>query len=149
MDPVSLASAVVALLGPYVAQAAGAAASKTGEVIAEAALPKVRALYERLQARLAPGTYQRALLEGVEAEPDSQGRQEILRTELAKLLAEDAGFAAELEDLIGQAERAGGVHIAATDVGVVAGRDVNLRGQYVAGRDLRMRSPSEEDQVQE
>ena len=146
MDPVSLAGAAVALLGPYFAQTAGALATRAGESIAEAAVPKVRALYERLRARLTPGSYQGTLLDGVEAQPDDPGRQEILKAELAKLLAKDPRFAAELEGLVEQAERAGGVRIASTDVGVVAGRDANLRGRYVAGRDLHVGSPADEDE---
>jgi hypothetical protein len=146
MDPVSLAATAVALLGPYLAQAAGGFATRSGEAIAEGAVPKVKALYERLRAKLVSGSYPRALLEGVEAEPDNPDRQEILKAELAKLLAQDERFASELERLVKEAEQAGGVRITATDVGVVAGRDASLRGRYVAGRDMRVGYPSHEDQ---
>jgi hypothetical protein len=146
MDPVSLATAAVALLGPYLAQAGGGFATRTGETIAEGALPKVKALYERLQARLAPGSYQRALLDGVKAEPDNPDRQDILKAELAKLLAQEKRFAVELEGLVEEADRAGGMRITATDAGVVAGRDASLRGRYVAGRDMRVGYPTREAQ---
>jgi hypothetical protein len=106
----------------------------------------VKALYERLRAKLVSGSYQRALLEGVEAEPDNPDRQEILKAELAKLLAQDEQLASELERLVKEAKRAGGVQITATDVGVVAGRDASLRGRYVAGRDMRVEYASHEDQ---
>jgi hypothetical protein len=149
MDSVSLANAAVALLGPYFAQTAGAFATRAGESIADATVPKVRAVYERLRARLTPDSYQGALLEGVQAQPDDPGRQEILKAELAKLLAQDPGFAAELADLVEQAERASGVRIVATDAGVVAGRDANLRGRYVAGRDLHVESLANADEEEE
>jgi hypothetical protein len=145
VDPTSLAAAAVAVLGPYLAQAASGFAKRTGETIADGAVPAVKALYERLRSRLSPGSYQGALLDGVEAEPDDPGRQEILKAELAKLLEQDKRFAAELEGLVEAAERAGGAQITATGAGVVAGRDVNLRGNYVAGKNMYIGSPSQKD----
>jgi hypothetical protein len=138
VDPLSLAAAAVGLLVPLFRATADKFAERAGEVIADAALPKVKALYERVRARCVPGSYQGALLDGVEAEPDDPGRQEILKAELAKLLAQDKKFATDLQHLIDEAEQAGGVRVTATDAGAVAGRDVNQRGRYVAGRDLRI-----------
>ena len=137
------------LLAPFFSQAAGKLAERSGEFVAEAALPKVKELYNRVRARLVPGSYQGALLDGVRAEPNDAGRQEILKAELAKLIAQDEDFAAEVQRLVDEAEKAGGVQLTASDVGVVAGRDVHQRGQYVAGRDMtvigkepRSRKPS-------
>jgi hypothetical protein len=50
MDPVALAAAAVALLAPYLQQAGGVLADRAGQAIADAALPKVKALYERIRA---------------------------------------------------------------------------------------------------
>jgi hypothetical protein len=136
VDPLSLAAAAIALLVPYFQQAAGAAAERTGEVLAESALPKVKALYEKLRTRLPRGGYRGALLDGVREEPDDTGRQEILTTELAKVLSEDHEFAAELAKLVDDAQAAAGTRIKASDAGVVAGRDVRqLAGGDVVGRD--------------
>jgi hypothetical protein len=62
-------------------------AAQAGEAIADAALPKVKALYEWVRAKLAPDSYRGVLLDGVQAEPDDTARQEILKAELAKLIA--------------------------------------------------------------
>ncbi len=145
MEPLSLAAAALALLVPFFKQAAGKLAERAGEAVADTALPKVRALYERVRAKLAPGSYEGALLDGVQAEPDDAGRQEILKAELAKVIADDRGFATELGRLVDEAEKAGGVQIVATDTGVVAGRDVHQRGKYVAGRDMTIGGSSPEE----
>jgi hypothetical protein len=55
MDPFSLAAAAVALLAPYLQQASGVLAERAGQAMADAALPKVKALYERIRAKLRPG----------------------------------------------------------------------------------------------
>jgi hypothetical protein len=145
VEPLSLAAAAVGLLVPFFKETAGKLAERASEAIAEAAVPSVKRLYEFVRAKLAPGSYQGALLDGVQVEPDDAGRQEILKAELAKLVAQDQQFATELARLVGEAQQAGGVQIAATDAGVVAGRDANLRGRYVAGRDLRIGEVPEED----
>jgi hypothetical protein len=136
MEPLSLAAAAVGLLAPYLKQAAGVLADRAGQAIADAALPKVKALYELIRAKLAPGSYQGALLDGVQEAPEDPGRQEILKAELAKLISHDPEFAADLERLVAEAQTAGGVQITATDAGVVAGRDVyQWAGGDVVGRD--------------
>jgi hypothetical protein len=150
MDPFSLAAAAVALLAPYLQQASGVLAERAGQAMADAALPKVKALYERIRAKLRPGSYQGALLDGVQEAPDDIGRQEILKTELAKVISQDHEFAAELERLVNEAQAAGGVHITATEAGVVAGGDVTQwAGGDVAGRDLRKNSHFEHRQGDE
>ena len=145
MDPLSLAAVAVGLLVPLFRQTADKLAERAGEAIADAALPKLKALYDRVRAKLAPGSYQAVLLDGVETEPDDPARQEVLKAELAKLLRQDRQFAADLERLVGEAEAeaAGGARITATDTGVVAGRDAHLRGQYVAGRDMTVGPPTD------
>jgi hypothetical protein len=136
MEPLSLAAAAVGLLAPYLQQTAGVLADRAGQAIADAALPKVKALYERVRAKLTPGSYQGALLDGVQEAPEDPGRQEILKAELAKVIRQDPEFAAELERLVTEAQAAGGVRITATDAGVVAGRDVHQQaGGDVVGRD--------------
>jgi hypothetical protein len=83
---------------------------QAGEAFADAGLSKVKALYERVRARLTLGNYRGALLRGVQAEPEDPGRQEILKAELAKLIAADPQVAGELERLVADAELAGAVH---------------------------------------
>ena len=145
MEPLSLAAVAVGLLVPYFKQAAGKLAERVGEGIADAALPKVKALYERVRSKLAPDSYQSALLGGVEAEPDDANRQEILKAELGKILADDRKFAEDVMRLVDEAEKSGAVRIAATNSGVVAGRDANLSGRYVAGRDLKIGDAADDE----
>jgi hypothetical protein len=135
MDPFSLAAAAVALLVPFFRETASGIAERTGEMIAESALPKVKALYARVRAKLGPGSYRGALLDGVQEDPDDTGRQQILKTELAKVIGEDHEFATELARLVNDAQAAGGVQIKADGAGVVAGRDVHqwAGGDVVAG----------------
>ena len=144
MDPLSLAAAVVGLLVPLFKQAAGRLAERSGESVADAAIPAVKALFARVRARLAPDKYRGALLDGLQAEPNDTERQQILKSELAKLIAQDEEFAAELARLVVEAEQAEGVQVTATDSGIVAGRDVYQQGQYIAGRDLTIGNMPEE-----
>ncbi len=146
MEPLQLAAAAVGFLVPFFKQAAGKLAEQTGETIADAVLPKVQALYERVRAKLAPGSYEGALLDGVRSEPSNAGRQEILKAELAKVITEDSEFAAELKRMVDEAEKAVGPRIMATDAGVVAGGYVQQRGRYVAGRDMTIGSQPREQQ---
>jgi hypothetical protein len=136
MEPLSLAAAAVALLAPYLQQAGGVLADRAGEAIANAALPKVKELYERVRAKLRPGSYQGALLDGVQEAPGDTGRQEILKAELAKVISQDRQFAAELERLVNEVQAVGGVKITASDAKVVAGHDVyQWAGGDVVGGD--------------
>lgn len=131
MEPLSLATSVVLLLAIYFKQSARELPEET---MPTAALLKVTRLYEFLRAKFASGSYQGALLDGLESKPDDPDRQEILKAELAKLAGQDKQFAAELEQLVDEAQQVGGLVITVNDVGAVV--NVNMRGQYVAGRDL-------------
>lgn len=148
MEPLSLAAAVVALLVPFFNQAAGKVAERAGEAIADSALPTVRALYERLRTKLGAGTYEGALLDGVQDQPDDPDRQQSLKVSLAKLIAQDASLQADLERLVAEAD-VGGIGITATDAGAVAGRDVLQKGHYVAGRDMTIGTPPSEKRYNE
>jgi hypothetical protein len=138
VEPFSLATAAVALLTPLLQRAGGRVAEQAADALTDAALPAVKRLYQAVKERLRPGTYAGSQLEGVEQRPDSESRQQALRSALAEELEADPAFAAEVERLVGEAHAAGGVQLTVSDAGVVAGRDVHQRGQYVAGRDLNI-----------
>jgi hypothetical protein len=147
MDPVTLAGAAVALLGPYLARIGGRAADRAGEAIADAALPRLGELLQALRRRFAPGSYEGGVLEGVAQRPDSQARRRALADTLAEELAEDPRFAGEVERLVADIRAAGGVR---TDVGVIEGPaafggNVVQRGKYVAGHDLVVKPDPERD----
>jgi hypothetical protein len=138
MDPISLAGAAVGLLAPYLQQLAGKVIDKTGEQLAEGALPAVKRVYEAVKARLRPGSYAGNQLQGVEEKPESPGRRQALQGALAEVLEEDEGFAGELERLVTQAREAAGWY---AEVGMLEGTaafggDVHQRAEYLAGRDM-------------
>ncbi len=137
IEPISLAAATVSLLVPLLQRLGGRVADRASDALADAAVPAVKRLYQTLKERLRPGSYAGNQLQGVEERPDSEGRQQALRTALAEELAADQELAAQVERLVDEA-RAAGAHINARDAGVVAGRDVHQHGQYVAGRDLQI-----------
>jgi hypothetical protein len=136
MDSWSLAAAAVGLLVGYFKQVGGKVTERAAEAMADAAVPKLKALYERIRGRFAPDTYEGALLKGFEEQPEDADRQQGLEAALAKSAQQEPEFAADLQRLVAEAETAGGLHITASEGGVVAGRDVHLRGRYVAGRDM-------------
>jgi hypothetical protein len=107
----------------------------TGGRAGEGAWAALSRIAEAVRARFGADQEVSQTLERLEARPTSQGRTQELAEVLQARLTADPSFAAELQRLVEEAEQAGGVRIAATDVGVVAGRDARLHGQYVAGRD--------------
>ena len=144
VEPVSIATAAVALLAPYLGRLVDRVAQQTTDAIADSALPAVKRLYAAMKAKLRPGTYAGSQLQGLEERPESEGRQQALRTALVEEMSGDPSFAAELERLVQEAWEAGGVQISGTDTGAIAGRDVIQRGQYVAGRDMEIGGPPPE-----
>jgi len=94
MDPISLASAAVAVLSPYLVKASEGAAEKIGEESVEAG----RKLFGWLRARLG-GRGQEALND-LASKPGSDDNQADLRKQLAKALAADPALIAELRALL-------------------------------------------------
>lgn len=94
MDPISLASAAVATLAPYLAKAGEGAAKKIGEQAVDSA----GKLLGWMRAKLG-GRAQEAL-DDLAAKPDSEDNQADLRKQLAKALEADPALAAELRALL-------------------------------------------------
>jgi hypothetical protein len=138
MDPVSLAGAVVAVLGPYLARMAGRVADAAGDELARAPLPKLGRLHDAIRRRLAPGTYEGNLLTGVEERPEHEGRRRALADALAETLEQDERFASELERLLEDVRASGdaGTRIGRVEGPVAVGGSVVQRGRNVAGHDL-------------
>ena len=95
MDPVSIATAVVAFLAPYLAEGGKAAAKKVGEKI-------VDALERHFQGQVVPET----ALTDMKDEPQDPDNQASLRKEIKKALKRDADFQAELTGLLEEAQKA-------------------------------------------
>jgi hypothetical protein len=94
MDPITLATAAVAALAPYLAKAGEGAAKKLGEEAVDAG----GKLLGWMRARLT-GRAQEAL-EDLAATPGNEDNQADLRKQLAKTLAADPALAADLARLL-------------------------------------------------
>jgi hypothetical protein len=138
MDPAMLAGAAVSLLIPYIERLGGKIAETATEEIADAALPKIKQLYQVIKEKFTPGTYGGNQLQAIEEKPESQGRQQGLETAILEQLGEDPQFADDLQRLVSQVQAIGETSIQARNAGVVAGRDVKQHGHYVAGRDMNI-----------
>ena len=91
-----------------------------------------------MKRRLVPGTYAGSQLAGVEEHPERTGRQQALASALAEALEEDAGFVAELAELVTEAQAAVRVQVrfGLVEGPVAIGGDVHQHGHNVAGHDL-------------
>jgi phage tail tape-measure protein len=94
MDPVTLASAAVAALSPYLAKAGESAAEKIGEVSVEAGAK----LFGWLRAKL--GGHGQEALDDLASKPESDDNQADLRKQLAKALEADPTLITELRALL-------------------------------------------------
>ncbi|MDX6740847.1 hypothetical protein [Actinocorallia sp. A-T 12471] len=141
MEPVTLAAAAVGILAPYLGQIAGGGLARIGETATDRASQRVTDLYRAIRARVTGQPYEEAILDGAEAQPDSEARRTTLQNALAELLAADPDFAATLTPLVNAAKAEGPRHVQASQSGAVAGGDVHQSGTYVAGRDLHITNP--------
>jgi hypothetical protein len=108
MTPIpELAAAAVALLAPYLSQAATEGAKTLGKAAAE----KLSTRDGKVKAGLASPAAREALGD-LEKAPDDEDTRAALRKELKKRLAEDPAFQAELAALVEEIARTPGVSIA-------------------------------------
>jgi hypothetical protein len=149
MDPVSLATSAATLLAPYLLRGLDQAAGGLADSLGDAALDKLRQLHQWLRAKVA-GKPAEPALDRLERDPENERYRVAFEVELADLIeAESAarsGFAETLERLVAEARQAAGPAFnQVSDVGIVAGGDVTLRGRYVSGRDMQVRNPPPSD----
>jgi hypothetical protein len=146
MDPVSLATSAAALLATYLGRAADRAASDLADTLGEAAVTKLGQLYRWLRTKVTGKPAVEEALQRLEEEPQDDERQIVLKVTLTDLIRSESGFAETLERLVAEAQQAGGPALTQiVDAGIVAGRDVHLRGRNVAGRDLTIGPPPAKD----
>jgi hypothetical protein len=129
MDPVTISTAVVAFLSPYLVEGGKAVAKKAGE-----------ALWSAMQKRFAGKPVPETALKDLKDDPEDPDNQAALRKELRKELKADAKFLAQiaklLEDAKAEAQAAGvqvtvrGSGAAAVGNGAVA---AGARGVAVSG----------------
>lgn len=146
MDPVSLATSAAALLATYLGRAADRAASDLADTLGEAAVTKLGQLYRWLRTKVTGKPAAEEALQRLEEQPQDDERQIVLKVTLTDLIRSESGFAETLERLVAEAQQAGGPALTQiVDAGIVAGRDVHLRGRNVAGRDLTIGQPPATD----
>jgi hypothetical protein len=137
MEPVTLATAAIGLLVPFLKSFGG----KVLERVGDAASDRVFALYERIKRRLSGDDYDEQLLIGVEKDSESESRQRNLGDRLAELLANDPEFARDIKELVSSAREAG-APITAVNTGIVAGGNVvQGAGKDAVGRDKIIGTP--------
>jgi hypothetical protein len=146
MDPISLATGAVALLIPFLAQMGGRVAEHMGDALARSGPTMVEQLYQRVRARVTGEPYAEQALQRLEQQPDNDRRQRAFEDALADLLQAEPAFAEDIRRLVEDASHITQTNYTQiTDAGTVAVEgDVNLRGTYVAGRDLTA-GPAAED----
>jgi hypothetical protein len=107
MDPLTLATAVVNLLAPYLSKAAERLADKA----ANAAWAKLEGLLKAVKAKLTGNVYAEETLKRVKDEPESVSRQAALVGVLEEQIKNDAEFTETLQKLLGEAKDSGAENI--------------------------------------
>jgi hypothetical protein len=100
----ALASTAIALVTPYLAEAAKAGAKKMGEAAGDG----VVLLWAKIRARLT-ASGQTNKIEKLEEAPNDERRQTILAGQLEELLESDPSWRAEVADLVARLPRPGTV----------------------------------------
>lgn len=112
MDPVTISTAVVAFLSPYLVEGGKAAAKKAGE-----------ALWSALRKRFEGKPAAKEAMDDMQKAPQDQDAQAVLRVQLKKALAEDADFLAQIAKLLEEAQaeaQAAGVQVTVRGSGAAA-----------------------------
>jgi hypothetical protein len=127
MDPTALAAAAVAFLAPYLIKAGESLAEKMGETLPENAAKLWKAIADKFKEEAAAEVAAR----DVAADPADEDNLAAFRKELKKALRNDAGFAAEIERLLKQAQGLAMTMIAASEGGAVVmgdGAAIGVKG---------------------
>jgi len=109
VDIQGIATAAMALLGPYLAKAGGAFSEKSGEELAE----KVGALQRAIKSKFKGDTYAEQTLTWAEEKPQLKDRQGALPEVLTETMEGDQDFAETIRRLVQEGKRIWGSHIIA------------------------------------
>ena len=101
MDLATIAVSVVTLLAPFVKKGAEQFAGEAGKAVWE----KTKELFSKVKSKLSHDTFAAGALDRFRSEPEDY--QDVLQKELEKQLAGDAAFAAALDTIVREIERAG------------------------------------------
>lgn len=129
-----LAIAAVSLILPFIKKAL----TPTANNMADDAGLALKTLYEKIRNRFRKGTYEGALLDGVEDKPDDRDRQDALAKELAKHLEEDSAFRESVSHLVESIQPATAKSsITAQDAGTI-GENIQINATSYVGRDVNI-----------
>jgi hypothetical protein len=139
MDPVTIASAALAILGPYLAKAGGKFAEKAGETLAEQA----EDLYQLIKRRFASDAYAEQTLTRAEQQPESEGRLAAVQEVLADKMNEDPDFAEAVRRIVDQVNSKHNIPsvTASGERSVATGGDIS-GGTLVTGNNNEIGRPS-------
>jgi len=124
MDPVMLATTAISFLSPDLIKAGEKAAEEIGKRLPDAPAK----IWQAIMARFTGKPAAEEAVKDVITHPDDADNQAAFRKELRKALEADSMFAAELERLLGEAQRQSGDTIINTGSGAAA-----TRGGVAAG----------------
>ncbi len=127
MDPVTIASATIALLTPYLVKAGDEVAKKA----AGAAWEKVTEIYKALKERLAreKDKYPKETFKRFEKEPEK--RKQAMQETLAEILEKDSDFAKKLMEMVKNANKLGAGTVFNTNVfGGKVGEIINIENVH-------------------
>jgi hypothetical protein len=130
-----LAAAAVALMLPYIKRTFTPVGQEVADDVSDAAGAKLKALYEKIRQKFRKGSYQGALLDGVEESPNDTDRQETLTRELAKQLEADQAFRESVTSLVDSIKGTSYSYIAHGENVGIMGQNVEIKGRTVVGRD--------------
>jgi hypothetical protein len=100
MDPVTIATAAVSLLVPYL----NTAANKAAEVLGEKSVALAHQLFGFLRTKFRDDTSMLGAIEDLSEAPQDSDRQIVVRRLLAKAMQQDAQLTEEISKLVGGAE---------------------------------------------
>lgn len=134
MEPITLATTVINLVAPYLAQAGEVMAKKAGQ----AAWDRVERLLAAVKSKLAGDSYAEQSMARLEENPQSAGRQSVLAGVLEEKIQDDPAFAQALKKLLTDAKEAGAETMIqqVTVSGHAQAGDINLIGKVEGGVNL-------------
>lgn len=103
-----LAAQTVALLVPYLAEAGKSGATRVGERVWVQFRGAASRLFSRVKEKFATDANAADDLSRLEHDPQSQGRQAVVRELLSRFMVEDRSLAQEIGKLVKAARNAGG-----------------------------------------
>lgn len=127
MDLSILVTTVVTFLAPYLpylTKAGEGAAGEAGKKFGAAAWDKARALWGKLRPRVEDKPAAQAAVQDAAQNPQDEDARAVLRLQVKKMLAEDAGLAQEIAEMVKAGAQAGVITIASGERAVALGGDI-------------------------